>query len=133
MNSLKEKITPKFWGKVINGHLSLNNRQNFISYTSKLKGEVYLTVGQIKSTRTLNQNNYYWLYLNILEDETGDNANDLHEFFKRKFLRPRMVKILGQEMKLPATTTNLTKLEFGEYLDKIEQLTNIPLPDVNKI
>jgi hypothetical protein len=61
--------------------------------------------------------------------ETGDNADDLHEFFKRKLLPPVFKTIRGEEIKLPASTTDLSKSDFAEYLDRICALTNVPLPD----
>jgi hypothetical protein len=82
-----------------------------------------------KPERSTSQNRYYWLYLGVIAQETGDNADDLHEFFKRKLLPPVFKKICGEEIKLPASTTDLGKGEFTEYLDKICALTNVPLPD----
>lgn len=88
-----------------------------------------VTVKVDKLTRSLSQNAYYWVYLGVIADETGDNADDLHEFFKRKLLPPRFITVLGTEVKIPASTTDLDKMAFGEYLDQICALTNVPLPD----
>ena len=82
-----------------------------------------------KRVRSLSQNAYYWVYLGVIARETGDNADDLHEFFKRKLLPPVFKTIQGEEIKLPRSTTELSKVDFGEYLDRIGALTNIPLPD----
>lgn len=79
--------------------------------------------------RSLSQNAYYWTYLTIIAAETGDNADDLHEFFKRKFLNPKFIQVLGQEIRIPSSTTGLSKADFTEYLDRICALTNVPLPD----
>jgi hypothetical protein len=35
----------------------------------------------------------------------------------------------GEEIKIPSSTTTLSKIDFGEYLDKIAAETGIPLPD----
>jgi len=88
-----------------------------------------LIIEEEKPVRSLSQNSYYWVYLGVIADETGDNAEDLHEFFKRKLLPPVFKTIQGEEIKLPRSTTDLSKGEFTEYLDKICALTNIPLPD----
>lgn len=86
-----------------------------------------------KQKRTLSQNRYYWLYLNVIEIETGNNSDDLNEFFKRKLLPPKFVIIKGKtqahELKIPKSTTELDKIEMGEFLDKISALTGVPLPD----
>ena len=83
--------------------------------------------------RSLSQNSYYWAYLHIVETETGNNADDLHEYFKRTLLPPKFIKIKGKrgekEIKIPKSTTELSKLEMGEYLDKISAMTGVSLPD----
>jgi hypothetical protein len=79
--------------------------------------------------RSSSQNRYYHLYLEVIALETGDNADDLHEFFKQKLLPPVFKTIRGEEIKLPASTTDLSKNDFTEYLDRICALTNVPLPD----
>jgi len=83
----------------------------------------------VKAKRSDSQNSYYWLYLGIIERETGNTAQDLHDLFKRKFLPPEFKNVLGIELKIPASTTKLSKSDFGTYLDKICALTNVPLPN----
>lgn len=89
----------------------------------------HIIVTEEKPSRTSSQNNFYWVYLGVIANETGDTATDLHEFFKRKLLPPVIKKVRGEEIKIAASTTDLDKIAFGEYLDKICALTNIPLPD----
>lgn len=81
------------------------------------------------STRSLSQNNLYWFYLEIIERETGNNKNDLHEYFKRIFLKPKFIKVFGKEIKIPNSTSNLKKHEFSDYMEKICAETAIPIPD----
>lgn len=82
----------------------------------------------VESLRTLSQNKLYWLYLGVIERETGNNASDLHEYFKRKLLPPKFIHVFGKEVKIPSSSTDLKKHEFGEYMDKICAETNIPIP-----
>jgi hypothetical protein len=114
-----------------NGQLDFGSEFNTArlrTYLADHEGKQF-RVDEIKTTRSLSQNAYYWLFLGIIERETGNNADDLHEFFKRKLLPPRFTTVLGQEIRLPATTTELSKSDFGDYLDKIAALTGVPLPD----
>lgn len=85
------------------------------------------------STRTLAQNRYYWLYLNLIERETGNPAEDMHEYFKRVFLKPEKMRVFDKEFYIPGSTTRLNKLEFSDYISKIERLTGIPAPDINNL
>lgn len=82
-----------------------------------------------KKGRSHSQNAYYWVYLGVIARETGDTANDLHELFKRKFLPPVIKSVRGEELSVARSTTELSKVEFGEYLERICALVEIPLPD----
>lgn len=86
-------------------------------------------VKRYQPIRTDQQNRYYWLYLGMIESETGQNANSMHEYFKRVFLPPKFVKYKDKEIKIPASTTELTKIEMGEYLDKICAESGVTLPN----
>lgn len=106
-----------------------NNTKAWLDYLEQNDGKKLVVEIEVeKSRRSLDQNAFYWLYIGVIEKETGNLAYDLHELFKRKFLPPIPKKILGIEFKLPASTTELTKVEFGEYLDKIAAFTEIPIP-----
>lgn len=93
----------------------------------------FATVSISEPSRSGQQNRYYWLYLGVIENETGNSASDLHEFFKRKLLPPKHIVIKGKmglhEVRIPRSTTDLTKVEFGEYMEKICAMVAIPLPD----
>lgn len=80
--------------------------------------------------RSGQQNRFYWLYLGVIAAETGDDENSLHEFFRRKFLPPKSITVMEQEIRVPSSTTDLNKIEFGEYMDRICALTNVPIPDI---
>lgn len=105
----------------------------FKKFFQTLVDGIYLvSIDKRKTIRSLPQNALYWLYLGIISNETGDNVDDLHEFFKRKFIPARTMTILKTLVVLPGTTTTLSKAEFSEYLSKIEVLTGIPIPDTTQ-
>ena len=91
--------------------------------------DVRITIDRDIDTRSTQQNRFYWMCLSLIEDETGNTSDDLHEICKRKFLPPRFVTIKGTEYKLPATTTKMDKLEFSNYLDKISAWCGVPIPN----
>jgi len=118
-------MLPSFFTKIENGKILDNT---FTDYLKKFNGFYEIVVR--KPTRSNQQNSFYWLYLGIIEEETGNEANDIHEIAKRLFLKPVFKTIMGKEYKLPATTTKLSKTEFGEYLDKICAWSGVPIPNV---
>lgn len=82
-----------------------------------------------KKVRSIQQNRFYWMYLEIVANETGNLSYEIHEWAKRMFLPPRYISVKGKEVKIPASTTNLSKADFGDYLDKICAETGVPIPD----
>lgn len=85
---------------------------------------------EIKKIRSLSQNNLYWLYLNIIEEETGEEVDDLHRIFKKKFLPFEVKEKFGEKFLKLTSTTELTTDQFMEYMAKIERETGVPIPDV---
>lgn len=100
----------------------------FKEHLKEHEGKRY-KIEYVEETRSLSQNAYYWVYLDVIAGETGHTPKELHALFKRKFL-PRTFKlVLGEHVEMEETTTELKKSEFTEYLDRIVALTNVPLPD----
>ena len=121
----------QFRAVIENGKPRIDTPESYKRYLSGFnEGEkIVIDIEKKKNKRSLSQNAYYHVYLSVIEAETGNTADDLHEYFKRKFLRPQEKTILGVEMKLPASTTNLSKHDFSEFLDRICALTGVPIPD----
>lgn len=85
--------------------------------------------------RSNNQNNYYWACMEIISNSTGHTAEELHSLFKRLFLPPKYIKVLGRELKVPGSTSTLNKSEFVEYMMKISAEVaqmGITLPEPEK-
>lgn len=107
-----------------------DNTKAWLDYLLSVdKKKLVVSIEQEKWVRSASQNNFYWAYLRIIANETGHTEDDLHSLFKRKFLPPEFVTILGIEIKRPASTTKLDKVAFGEYMQKISAMTNVPIPD----
>lgn len=125
-------MTPRFHFKVDEDGKMILDRQDLLDRYLKwhLKGKRgVMILDQKKNHRSDNQNKLYWAYLGLIEEETGDFASDLHEYFKRALLPPTFIKVLGKTVKIPRSTTDLTKGEMVEYLLKINALTGVAVPD----
>jgi hypothetical protein len=117
-----------FLGKIEKGQIVWNNETGIKLLLQDYEGK-NVRMELVKENRTISQNNFYWLYLGIIENETGNLADDIHEYAKRKFLSPRYIKINGEEIKIPASTSELKKHEFAEYLDRICAWSGVSIPD----
>lgn len=99
-------------------------RVPFVRFLSNLPLEkpIKVTVEDHKKKRSLNQNSLYFMWVNEVAEKvseySGHAVDEIHEFFKHKFLTPRIIEINGQTIQL-YTTTKLTTAEMSEYLNHI--------------
>ena len=102
-----------------------------INFIKHQKGEFELILKKRKKQRSKAFNRYYWLYLKIVRQDTGQGETDdeLHEMFKRLFLEPKEITSFGKTIRIPGSTTDLDNIGFDEYIKKIEELTGVPAPN----
>jgi hypothetical protein len=95
---------------------------------------VEITERRIK--RTISQNGLYWLWLTCISHETGNDKDDLHEYFKQKYMSPKTVNLFGENL-YRLSTTDLDTLQFKGLLDHIQIFAStelaIALPDPNDL
>lgn len=124
---------PLFVFKAVSGkpHFAEQSEILFRQHLREHEGAVY-EVNQRTHKRTASQNNLYWMYLGYIEDETGNNADYLHELFRRTLLPPKFITVMGKEIKIPMSTTELDSREFRDYMDKISAETQVEIPDTEE-
>lgn len=83
------------------------------------KNNFYIEIKAVKACRSNLQNRFYWQILTIIEDCTGQDKNELHEYFKLKFLKSNNVEVLNEKIVISQSTTELNTKEFAEYINKI--------------
>ena len=107
------------------------HRGKIEAYLSSLKG--WVSIKPMKRTRTTNQNSLYWLWLTCIQQETGNDKNDLHEYFKYRYLSARKFSFQGKSLYLYPSTKELDTAEMKQYLDEIQIFAQtelaINLPD----
>lgn len=121
--------------QITNGKIEPLNTERFNKDLELYEGKaVEVSIKKWKDKRTLGQNSLYWKILELIENETGNDKDTLHEAFKIMFLDKRRFAIGETELILPGSTTKLDKKEMGQYIDKItaymsQQGYAIPAPD----
>lgn len=136
-------MTETFTGTIVDQEgrkrLALNSPKYYLTRIRKLAlgAKVWVTVTDKAPTRSDAQNRLYWLYLQLIEEETGNDRDALHEHFKREYLKlppQRITKPDGNviEVQLHRSTTTLSKTAFSEYMQKIERDTGIDIPEAER-
>ena len=131
-----------FNGQVKEGKLHITHRKEFDEQLTRLSGDVELTIQKKRKTRSNPQNRYYWgnvipICCEILKDcgylFTHDHT---HEFLKANFnTKPLANQKTGEVLSVPISTTELTTVEFEEYMERIRvwawdfTSVTIPLPN----
>jgi hypothetical protein len=119
------------------------NRKYISDVIKSFEGaNIIITIEKRKKKRSNNQNAFYWLVIDMMREgfnnTLGENVGvqEVHEFLKNRFLFKEIVnENIGEVVKMPKSTTELTTIEFEEYLDNIRAFgleflgITIPMPN----
>lgn len=75
---------------------------------------------RVQKIRTNDQNALYWLWMTCLEQETGQDKNSLHDYFREKYLKVTYERVFDSERKILESTRKLDTVAMKNYLDKIQ-------------
>lgn len=89
---------------IINGQMTLTDRESFDANIKGLDGSYYLELKET-TVRSPIQNNYYWTIVEIIRNDLGYTKQEMHEAIKEYF-----------EIE---STKYLTKSEFAILIDDI--------------
>jgi hypothetical protein len=108
------------------GVLHIQNRKRLEEWAQQYPGkQVMIKIERRGSKRSSPQNRYYHgvvvqeVKLGLLNIGYEMTAEETHFFLKSKFNPVQIPNKEGEAIELPGTTTNLTKTQFGEYIEKI--------------
>lgn len=105
-----------------------DDRERVISYIGRLPDKPYdINIDVHRVKRSTSQNALYWLWLDIVADETGNSRDELHDVFRTKFLPVAEHEVLGVVVRELPTTTKLSTDQFTTYLNQIEVFCNTEL------
>jgi hypothetical protein len=114
--------------KVKNGQLLWTDPVKTSKVMSKYEGkEVVVTISRPQNQRSLNQNAYYWkVIIEILTDTLGYEREETHEVLRGKFLLDWKT-VAGESIQFSHSTTELSTIEFEDYLQKIREWASVKL------
>ena len=106
------------------------DKQAVTDYINKLdvsQRQYKVVISRKEERRTIPQNRLYRLWLNCISSESGNDVEDLHEYFKMQFLGVHSRIIYGEEVIRTVSTTDLNIDQFTAYLDKVQRWASIEL------
>jgi len=111
-----------FKAMVQDGKMVIRDDTALNAYLWRMKNgeELELKISKKRRTRSQNQNNWYWgVVLPVISRDTGHSVEELHEIYKRRFLQPKEVNYRGKIIRLPGSTSRLSKADFFEFVERI--------------
>jgi hypothetical protein len=117
---------PVVKGKILNSWVENGKFLSKIQVNRRLLPKGIFVELKWGAKRSSMQNAFYWEYLTFLwEDcnlkEEYLTLEELHETLKATFLSERIITKSGLEIIKVGSTTALDKIQFAEYLDKIDK------------
>jgi hypothetical protein len=91
--------------------------------------EVSVVLTSKKPKRTKNQNNFYFAYLTLIAEASGHSVDELHEWAKGVCLPSHVTIVLGDQVRVKQSTTNLSTGEFSLFIATIAEKVGIAPPD----
>jgi hypothetical protein len=107
----------------MNFKLNKNNLDNLVNQLKDLdQNKLWsVTVKPYKSTRSLDQNEYYWKLVTELADYFGLKSKDeMHQVLLYKLLSEEK-QIKNLKVLTIGSTTKLNVKQFNEYLEKVKE------------
>jgi hypothetical protein len=120
------KVTAYAYRK--DGELILRNRANVLKEISIFQNsEIEITFQKKRSYRSIQSNRFYWgVCVTMIQERFKELGHEsvtkelTHEYLKGRFLFKEVVnEVTGEVLKLPLSTTELTKSDFSEYLEQV--------------
>lgn len=85
--------------------------------------QVRVEVGQYRKRRSDEQNRALWgVAYRTLSEETGNDLNDLHEYFLGEYFGWELIDVLGQQRRRPMRrSSKLSTAEFSDFYAFIQR------------
>ena len=100
------------------GKVSMEKSFDFLC--SLLRNSVYtLSIKRKTEPRTVSQNALMWMWFKCMEENTGTEKNDWHDYYCAKFLQ-REISIGGKRFTVIGGTSTLNTVQMSNFMDKIQ-------------
>mgnify|MGYP004442200361 CR=1 FL=1 len=92
----------------VNGEVHISKSFDFMC--SQLRnGRYRVKIERFTEPRTLSQNALMWLWFTCIEQETGTDKQDVHDYYFR-----------GKEMVIAGSTSKLNTVQMTDFLNKVQ-------------
>jgi hypothetical protein len=108
---------------------SISLYQHFLKQECKVGDDIFVILTSQRPKRTESQNNFFHLYLSLIGKSSGYSIKELKCWVKGKILSKGITEVFGDKTRIVDDTSNLNISEFCEMMNRIQEITEIPIPD----
>jgi hypothetical protein len=83
-------------------------------------GKWEIEVVRRREKRSGQQNRLLWAIYTAIADATGHTPEEIHDYFKHKFLPPRVIELGGEAVEVPGSTAIQDVPAFSEYVERVQ-------------
>lgn len=116
-NDMKTILINKNKGEIMNKERVLTQLENMLKLL--VNGNYILNIKKQVNKRTLDQNALMWLWFACIENETGTDKQDIHDYYCKLFLK-REVSVNGKRELVVSGTSKLDTVAMTNFLNKIQ-------------
>mgnify|MGYP003394733796 CR=1 FL=1 len=103
--------------------------RHFIKTYCKLGDDISMEVVNKRPKRTESQNSFYHVYLDLISLSSGHTMQELKQWVKDTILSKGITEVFGTKIRVTDSSAELNISEFAEMMERIKELTGIPIPD----
>lgn len=128
----------EYYSNIKDGKLQRNISEQISNDIKAFEGKrIEIKIQKLKSTRSIQQNRLWWMYVTIIAKELGYDKNEMHEICKYKFLKKeKLDENTGEIFEYVGSTAKLSRIDFVELIDGLIQWSaevfSIVLPSPNE-
>jgi hypothetical protein len=103
--------------------------QHFLKEECKIGDDISAGLTSGRPKRTTSQNDFYHLYLSLISKSSGHSLIELKAWVRGKILAVGITEVFGDKTRVTKSSADLNISEFCEMMNKIQDITTIPIPD----
>lgn len=95
------------------------NKEAHIFLDKCFERKKWVKIDYIPEAKTMNQVRYIWLVFTIIADDTGNEPQDIYEYYLDKFPVYKEITILGEEKKIRISLSQFSVEQASYFIDKV--------------
>lgn len=103
--------------------------QHFLKEECKVGDDIFVELTSQRPKRSLAQNSFFHVYLGLIGKSSGYTIKELKCWVKEHILDKGITEVFNDETMIVDDTSELNIPEFIEMMNRIQEETEIPIPD----